>query len=196
MATDIKRISAAADSDLAERAESAWDIATLFPLQGTWSEEDYLILPNRMLYEFISTRYLGTLLIAPIRVRLWRGKFREPDLVFMRSDHDQRRHESFWESADIVVEVVSPDDPRRDLVTKREEYARARIPEYWIVDPDAHRITVLRLEDETYMEYDQFGGGMRADSALLAGLKSMWTRYPPRGSNPNDGVAYRTLSAA
>ena len=34
-----------------------------------------------------------------------------------------------------MVEVVSEDDPGRDLVTKRLEYAQAGIPEYWIVDP-------------------------------------------------------------
>ena len=34
---------------------------------------------------------------------------------------------------------------KRDLVTKREEYAQASIPEYWIVDPALKTITVLQL---------------------------------------------------
>jgi Uma2 family endonuclease len=43
------------------------------------------------------------------------------------------------------MEVVSPDDPGRDLETKRREYAQARIPEYWIIDPRTNEILVLTL---------------------------------------------------
>lgn len=47
----------------------------------------------------------------------------------------------------LVMEVVSggPQDRKRDLVIKRAEYAAAGIPEYWIVDPESRRITVLTL---------------------------------------------------
>jgi Uma2 family endonuclease len=46
--------------------------------------------------------------------------------------------DEYWEGADLVMEVVSShdEDRRRDLVVKREEYARAGIAEYWIVDPE------------------------------------------------------------
>ncbi|WP_221063902.1 Uma2 family endonuclease [Methylomagnum ishizawai] len=30
------------------------------------------------------------------------------------------------------MEVVSPDDPKRDRDTKRREYAQTGIPEYWL----------------------------------------------------------------
>jgi len=44
-----------------------------------------------------------------------------------------------------VVEIVSPDDPDRDLVEKVADYAEAGIPEYWIVNPNTATISVLRL---------------------------------------------------
>jgi Uma2 family endonuclease len=47
----------------------------------------------------------------------------------------------------LVVEVLSPNNSRHDLVIKREEYARAGIPRYWIVDPAAGTLTVLALPD-------------------------------------------------
>jgi len=51
-----------------------------------------------------------------------------------RNGPDSRRHNKYWEGADLVKEVVSgsEDDRQRDLVTKRREYAQAGIPEYWI----------------------------------------------------------------
>jgi Uma2 family endonuclease len=181
--------------------QPTWEIAYLFPTQGNWSEEEYLALNAQQLVEFshgfleilpipttshqlqlmylyglllsFSTSHdLGTVLVAPLRVRLWRGKFREPDLVFMRKDHASRIGEEFWQGADLVMEVVSgeEEDRRRDLLTKRQEYARARIPEYWIIDPRDEQITVLRLVGKRYVIHGAFGRGTVATSHLLRGF--------------------------
>jgi Uma2 family endonuclease len=69
------------------------------------------------------------------------------------------------------VEVVSEDDPARDLVTKRREYAEAGIPEYWIVDARTETITVLQLAAGAYREHGVFPRGTAATSPLLAGLE-------------------------
>jgi Uma2 family endonuclease len=77
------------------------------------------------------------------------------------------RHRSA--SADIVVEVVS-DDPAgrtRDYEDKRRDYATARIPEYWIVDPARRRITVLGLEGDAYVVAGEFAPGDTAASNVL-----------------------------
>jgi Uma2 family endonuclease len=184
----------------ATRGEPAWEVAYLFPTQGNWSEEDYLALNGNQLVEFArgflevlpmpttshqrillslyglllaftSARDLGTVLVAPLRVRLGRGKFREPDVVFMLKEHADRIGEEFWKGADLVMEVVSggDEDRRRDLVTKRREYARAGIPEYWIVDPPGG-ITVLRLSGKRYVVHGEFPKGAVASSRLLEGF--------------------------
>ena len=179
--------------------EPTWDVALLFPAQGTWSEDDYLTLNSnrlvefsdgslevlpmpttshqrivaqlfQLLFAFAITRRLGTVLFAPLRVRLWSGKFREPDVVFMSAEHADRMGEPFWDGADLVMEVVSDDDRRRDLETKRLEYASAGIPEYWIVDPQESRITVLRLERGAYVVHSVFAVGEIAMSSLLPGF--------------------------
>ncbi len=115
----------------------------------------------------------GKAVFAALRVRLWEEKFREPDIVFLRSADDARRHNEYWDGADLVVEVVSGDakDRERDLVTKRREYAQAGILEYWIVDPETGTIIVLRLENDHYIEHGQFARGMTASSALFDGLQ-------------------------
>ena len=124
----------------------------------------------RALLAVLAAAKLGTVLVAPLRVRLWPGKYREPDIVVMLSTHAARRHDAFWEGADLVMEVVSDDDRRRDVETKRFEYARAGIPEYWIADPAHGRITVLTLEEESYVVHMECERGERASSRLLPTL--------------------------
>ena len=171
------------------------------PRQGRWSEDDYLWLTDRTnrliewtdgcievlpmptddhqciaahLYEvfrdFVGGRG-GKVLFAPLRLRIGRGKFREPDLVLIRDARDARRGNRFWLGADLVVEIVSPDEPRRDLVDKRRDYAEARIPEYWIADPRTETITVLTLRGAAYVEHGTFARGARAGSVLLDELR-------------------------
>ncbi len=180
-------------------AEPTWEIAHLFPAQGHWSEEEYLALDTNHLIEFshgqlevlpmpteshqllvialfellkdfVRSRMLGTVLLSPMRIELWPGKFREPDILFMRKEHDYRRSNQFWQGADLVMEVVSPDDPRRDLETKRREYAQAGIPEYWIVDPSRRSITVLAHNGQAYALHGEFEEGADAASVLLNGF--------------------------
>ncbi len=54
----------------------------------------------------------------------------------------------------MVVEVVSPGkvNEDRDYRYKRSEYAARGIPEYWIVDADKERVTLLTLVDGLYEE--------------------------------------------
>jgi Uma2 family endonuclease len=180
--------------------EPTWDVALLFPEQGTWSEEEYLELKGNRLVElshgilevlpmptdshqaivaylytallaFVAPRQLGTLRFAPLRLRLWEGKFREPDLLFLSAAHDAKRRDEYWEGADFVVEVVSSDDRRRDLVTKRREYAKAGIPEYWIIDPGEERVIVLHLAGDRYQVHGEFPRGSRLSSVVFDGIE-------------------------
>ncbi len=187
------------DPDLV--GEPVWDIARLFPNQGQWSVEEYLALDTnhlvefshghievlpmpthqhqrivfllaRLLYDFVAPQRLGTVLPAALPVRLWPGKYREPDVVFMRAEHEHRCQNQYWEGADLVMEVVSPgtENRTRDLEIKRHEYPQAGIPEYWIVDPEQEQVTVLSLSGGEYGEHGVFRRGDTATSRLLPGF--------------------------
>ncbi len=52
---------------------------------------------------------------------------------------------------DIVLEILSS-DRRRDLVRKRQVYAEAGVPEYWIFDPREDTAALLELRDGQYVE--------------------------------------------
>jgi Uma2 family endonuclease len=132
--------------------------------------QDLVFFLAELLAAFVRRHQLGKVNIAPLPVQLWPGKFREPDIQFMRSANAARRRMTYWSGADLVVEVVSPDDRRRDLETKRREYAQAAIPEYWIVDPEMLRITVLTLAGAEYAVHGEFDGDKQATSVLLPGF--------------------------
>ena len=88
----------------------------------------------------------------------------------MHDAGDPRRQNDYWRGADLVMEVVSPDDPERDTQVKRGDYAEARIPEYWIVNPMDETITVLTLAGGEYAEHGVFRGAQQAESASLEGF--------------------------
>jgi Uma2 family endonuclease len=172
----------------------------LLSLQGLWTEQQYLKLTDQTnhLIEYIDgvievlpmpTRehqkiaaYLyrrlfaiidtlgGIVLFAPLRVQVRSGKFREPDLVVLLDEADPRNQDPFWLGADLVVEIVSPDKPERDVEDKPLDYAGAGIPEYWIVNPIDETINVLTLAGEAYATHGVFRRGEQATSALLAGF--------------------------
>src|SRR5438552_2883596 len=73
---------------------------------------------------FARTQRLGgSVLYAPLRLQIREGKYREPDLLFVADANDPRRQNAYWLGADLVVEIVSPDDPERDIKVKRADYA-------------------------------------------------------------------------
>jgi Uma2 family endonuclease len=90
----------------------------------------------------------------------------------MHAEHAARMTDEYWEGADLVMEVVSSGDKdrRRDLTTKREEYAQTGISEYWIIDPELDQITVLTLDGQTYVVHGEFKRGEQATSKLLPGF--------------------------
>jgi Uma2 family endonuclease len=110
-------------------------------------------------------------LFAPLPVRLWPGKYREPDIVYLRPER-LRNLRGQPQGADLAVEVVSEgqENRRRDLEAKPGEYAEAGITEYWIVDPEQRQITVLCLDGKSYREHGVFPAGDTAASVLLPGF--------------------------
>ena len=113
----------------------------------------------------------GTIHYAPLRIEVRPGKFREPDLLLLLRADDPRRQEAYWLGADLVVEIVSPDKPKRDTEEKPRDYAEAGIPEYWIANPLDETITVLTLDGDVYAEHGVFRRGEQATSLLLAGFE-------------------------
>lgn len=184
------------------RGEPVWELAELYPKQGEWTEDEYLAIDTNRLIElsqgclvflpmptifhqlildflytalkaFVQERHLGLVLFAPLRVRMWPGEIREPDIVFLRPERIVNVHRP-PRGADFVMEVVSPggENSERDWETKRRVYAEAGVPEYWIVDPQRRVISVMALtEGNTYEEHGPFQPGGTVSSVTLPGFQ-------------------------
>ncbi|QEG37530.1 Uma2 family endonuclease [Bythopirellula goksoeyrii] len=180
--------------------EPAWELALLYPPQGQWSISEYLEITERtnQLVEFTSGKievlemptiehqkivgFLfmvlqaaaegGLVLMAPLPTTITQGKIREPDIIFKLRKNLPRPEEQYFNGADLIIEVVSPDKKshERDYCIKRADYAEGGIPEYWIVDPQEKQITVLTLKEKTYIEHGVFREGQTANSKLLEGF--------------------------
>lgn len=131
----------------------------------------------RLLERFVEQHRLGRVFFAPMPVRLGPNQYREPDVVFLRPERLRPLEKiglmGHPEGADLVIEVLSPgeENRHRDLVEKRDLYAKAGIPEYWIVDPESQRVCVLVLDQEAYRVHGDFGSADRATSLVLTGFE-------------------------
>jgi Uma2 family endonuclease len=114
-----------------KRGEPAWNIALVYPRQGQWTEAEYLALNTNRLIElvdgcvevlpmpslfhqaivgylydllkaFVKAHAAGEVLFAPLRVRLFPGHLREPDVLYLRPERTRNRHEPV-PGADLVM---------------------------------------------------------------------------------------------
>jgi len=77
---------------------------------------------------------------------------RHPDqAVYLTPPPDGPEPWNRW-CPDLVVEVVSPNSEDRDYVEKREEYLKAGVREYWILDPQRRRLFALLRRNDIWEE--------------------------------------------
>lgn len=167
----------------------------LFPVQGKWTEADYFRLESDRFVELVNgcievlpmptlfhqrilqwllkqfeawceSSRIGEAFIAPVPMKLFSGTIREPDLFVI----PQNQETPYPDSALLVLEVVSEGDEarNRDYVEKRVDYAKAGVPEYWIVDPFEKAVTVLKLDGDQYIVHGRVEKDDLVVSATLA----------------------------
>ena len=86
-------------------------------------------------------------------VRTGEYSARIPDLIVIQADQwlDNPQASAVLQVPPLlVVEVVSPSTKKIDYRYKQSEYAATRIPEYWIVDPEAQTVSILTWDDGLY----------------------------------------------
>lgn len=113
----------------------------------------------------------GRFFTAPVGVFFGGANPVEPDLLVLLPAHSARIEKRGIEGApDLVIEVLSPSNRPHDSLRKRALYARAGIPEYWLVDTEATTIEVLPLDGADYRRHLLASGEAMVTSRVLPDL--------------------------
>jgi Uma2 family endonuclease len=120
-----------------------------------------------------------TVFIAPFDVRLPvqnRKKDNEittvmqPDLCVV-CDESKIDDKGCCGAPDIVIEILSPGNSKRELQNKFELYEEACVLEYWIVAPAEEFIIIWYLTDGKYTKSKPFAAGQTITSSILPGFQ-------------------------
>ncbi len=108
------------------------------------------------LYQSIDSVGVGVTLWSPIGLFMPGCEPVQPDLIVIRSTdisiiHDRR----IFGVPALIIEVLSPSNADKDTDTKRKAYARAGLPEYWIVRPSSRDVLVCTGPDAALGDYTQ-----------------------------------------
>lgn len=125
----------------------------------------------RLLDSHIEKHHLGKAYYAPIDVMFSNEDVVQPDILFISRERMNIIQENGLHGApDLIVEIFSPATADRDRTYKRTLYARSRVLEYWLVDPDTQTIEVLTLGKKDYQRVGSYAQDQTLNSPLLSGL--------------------------
>ena len=122
---------------------------------------------------FVEEKALGYFFFAPCDVVLSDTDVVQPDLLFVSH---ARAHlliggDNVQGAPDLVVEILSPTTAERDRGYKRALYAKHGVKEYWLVDPAAETVSILRPRAGALEVARTFGRNETLRSPLLASFQ-------------------------
>lgn len=150
------------------------DGALLVTPQASFGHQDVAMRLAAALMAYCDRHRIGHV-VAPGAV-VFGGNELQPDVDVLPYGPYPRGQK--WETLPtplLVAEVRSDSTYRRDIGEKREAYQRERIPEYWVVDPEARRALVWTPEgDDPVIVTDALRWHPRADiEPLVIPLESI-----------------------
>lgn len=140
-----------ADEYLAHYASEfcEWVQGVVIKMTPVTAAHDRLTAYFRLLLEaYFALKPIGQVRSAPFVMRLDALQtMREPDLqVILHTNSGSLTDTAMIGPADICIEIVSDESIARDYGDKFEEYEKAGVQEYWIVDPLRQECRFLRRQ--------------------------------------------------
>ncbi|NUQ38607.1 MAG: Uma2 family endonuclease [Caldilineales bacterium] len=155
------------------------DGAILMTSPASNEHQDLVRFLTTILSVFVEAHALGVIRPAPFQMKLTHG--REPDLLFVAAQHQNRLHSSYLDGpADLVIEIISPESVSRDRGEKFIEYEAGGVPEYWLLDPQRCWAEFYHLQGERYRLAFAGGEGEYHSTVLPGfGLRVQWLWQQP-----------------
>ena len=152
------------------------DGVMLMPPAPTWDHQWIAQEIFARLRDFVNERGAGVVFMAPVDLLIQREplRTRQPDVLYLNAERTgirgraQLRGIQFLEiPPDLVVEVLSPSNTRRDIEDKLGDYRNIGVRECWLVSPEAETIEVLDLSAEEVSTEAIFGVDGTVSSQVL-----------------------------
>ena len=129
---------------------------------------------------FVRSGALGVVLNAPLDVMIQREplRVRQPDVLFLNSQRTGIKVRSdiigmpFIEvSPDIVIEILSPSNTRRDMESRLEDYQQIGVYQRWLFSPQAETAEIIDLTGNAPRSLALFGVNDTLRSDWLPGFE-------------------------
>src|SRR5438093_1010466 len=114
-----------------------------------WIHQRAVLGLYRRLYPYAERYGVGEVVLSPADLDLRRGQLVQPDLFVIAPIGGRMPRD--WNECGVpvlIAEVISPSTARNDRGTKRKEYQKAGVADYWIADVDARLVDWWRPGDE------------------------------------------------
>lgn len=123
-----------------------------------------------LLSNHVRQHKLGKVFPAGLKVVLDERTGVGPDVVFISEARLQSlAPDGFYGAPALLVEVLSS-KPALEIVIKKQKYARAGVPHYWIVDPERRILQAFWLEGDHYLLAAEAAGEAIFEPSLFPGL--------------------------
>jgi Uma2 family endonuclease len=148
-----------------------WVDGSLVPMSPVSDRhQDIVDFLAALLRHLVEATDAGIVRTSQVAMHLERSA-RVPDILFLATQHLDRRRETFVDGpADLVIEVTSPESRGRDRGEKFYEYEQGGVPEYWLIDPPRKTLEVFRLDENGQYALVAPLAGTRLESAVLQGF--------------------------
>jgi Uma2 family endonuclease len=118
------------------------------------------------------------ILAAPFDVFLADDVVVQPDLLVLLPERmDLLAADGVHGAPNVVIEIASPGTATYDRHQKLLAYARAEVPEYWLVDTSAMSLEILVLKDRRYQNHALITGPADVPSPTLGMLPGPVSRF-------------------
>ncbi|MDX1981970.1 MAG: Uma2 family endonuclease [Bryobacteraceae bacterium] len=95
-------------------------------------------------YLYVQTQCPGFWAGVEVRVQVKPERFRVPDVAILRGGRPAGR--TITEPPEVVVEVLSPDDPAADVQNRIDDFLNFGVPCVWVIRPETQRAWVHTRE--------------------------------------------------
>ncbi|MGI9036086.1 MAG: Uma2 family endonuclease [Pyrinomonadaceae bacterium] len=116
----------------------------------TLKHQDISDFLTAILRFFVEAKNCGRIISAPFQVKFdFRPSGRQPGVMFVSNENLPRLRKTFVEgTADLIVEIISPESRGRDRGEKFYEYEQAGVKELWLIDADRKQAEFFVLDDK------------------------------------------------